>query len=348
MKAFFAIPGEISTPTGGYAYDRRMLSLLPGHGIAIEHFGLPGSFPNPPPDDVSSTRDSLASLPHDAVLIADGLAFGAFPEDLVRAIPCPIVALVHHPLAFEAGTPPARAAELEALERAALAHVRHVVATSAATARLLVERFDVPRHRLTVAMPGVESASRALGSNDGVLRLLSVGAISRRKGYHILVEALAGLAELPWHLTIVGALDRNIDMATELRGHIAGAHLSERITLAGAVDEAKLALAYAKADLFVMPSLFEGYGMVITEALARGLPIVSTSGGALAEVVPREAALVVEPGDAVGLRDALRRMLVTPALRAQKSAAAWALAGELPRWDETAATIANVLKEARG
>ncbi len=348
MKAFFAIPGETSTPTGGYAYGRRMLSLLPEHGVAVEHLGLPGSFPNPPPDDLSATVNCLAALPHEAILIADGLAFGAFPEEVVRAIPCPIVALVHHPLAFEAGTPPARAAELEVLERAALAHARHVIATSAATARLLVERFDVPRHRLTVAMPGAEPAPRALGSNDGVLRLLAVGAISRRKGYHVLVEALAGLAELPWHLTIVGALDRNIDMAAELRAHIAGAHLGERITLAGAVDETELALAYAKADLFVMPSLFEGYGMVITEALSRGLPIVSTRGGALAEVVPRDAALIVEPGDARDLREAVRRMLVEPALRASKSAAAWALAGELPRWSETAATIANVVKEARG
>jgi glycosyltransferase involved in cell wall biosynthesis len=341
----FAIPGDLGLPTGGYRYDREVLARLPAHGVAASFLPLPGSFPFPPEDDLAETRERLGLLGRDTVALIDGLAFGAFDAATLAALPARTVALVHHPLAHETGLSPETADTLRASERAALARARAVVATSRPTADLLAAEYGVPADRLTVAEPGVEPAPRAGGSGEPEPAILAVGAISARKGYGVLVNALAAIADAPWRMTIVGATDRNPDEARRLEALIAARGLSRRIALAGAVSEAELDRAYEGADLFVVPSLFEGYGMVVTEAIARGLPIVSTTGGALASVVPDDAALKVPPGDAGALAGALGIMLGDPRLRRAKAEAAWAMAGALPRWDDTAASVAAVIRE---
>jgi glycosyltransferase involved in cell wall biosynthesis len=160
------------------------------------------------------------------------------------------------------------------------------------------------------------------------------------------VQGLAMIADVPWTLTIAGAVDRSPDTARELREAIEKSGLSGRVSLVGELSDAALAEAYASADIFVMPSLFEGYGMVITEALARGLPIVSTTGGALVDVVPAEAALLVPSGDAAALANALKTMILDVSLRGSKAASAWNLSVDLPRWPQTTAVIACALKDA--
>ena len=321
MSLAFAIPGDLALPTGGYAYDRRLLEEWARMGIAARHIALPGSFPEPTEDDLDSTRELLSDA--GGPLLVDGLAFGALPESLAAALPGPLIALVHHPLALEAGLAPDRAAQLRAGETAALRHADAVVVTSPATKALLVAEFGVPAAKITVSEPGTDPAPRATGSAPGQpLSLLAVGSIIPRKGYDVLVAALADLADRDWHLTVVGALDRAPDTAADLRTQITETGLSDRITLAGAVPDVDLAKAYAGADLFVMPSLFEGYGMVLTEALARGLPILCTTGGAAAETAPDDASLKVLPGDVAALRQGLRVSIDDGAARRARADAA--------------------------
>jgi glycosyltransferase involved in cell wall biosynthesis len=342
----FAIPGDLASPTGGYKYDREVLARLPGLGVAVRHLALPGGFPHPDAGVLAASATMLATVPASDVILADGLALGALPGALLDAIRAPVVALVHHPLALEAGTPPARAAVLVDLERAALARAAAVVVTSPATAETLVRDYGVPDGAITVAVPGVDRAPRARGTRTPIT-LLAVGSISPRKGYDVLVDALATLTDLDWRLDLVGAADPASGLGEALDRQIAAAGLASRVTRRGALDTPSLAAAYDKADVFVMSSRYEGYGMVITEAIARGLPIVSTTGGALAGTVPREVSLKVAPDDAPALAAALRRMLGDSELRMQKSVASWLLADTLPRWEDTAATIAGVVAAAR-
>ncbi|MDP3319740.1 MAG: glycosyltransferase family 4 protein, partial [Bosea sp. (in: a-proteobacteria)] len=268
---------------------------------------------------------------------------GAFPEGIAAGLAGRVVALVHHPLGLETGLAPETARALLAREAAALRYARAVVTPSPAMKRLLAADFGVPAERITVASPGVDAAPRASGSSAGEpLHLLAVGAVVPRKGYDVLVTALAGLSDRDWRLTIVGATDRAIDTVAALVAQIEAAGLSARIRLAGAIGDAALAEAYASADLFVMPSLFEGYGMVLTEALARGLPIVCTTGGAAAETAPDDAALKVAPGDAAALAKAMASLIDAPARRRAMADAAWAAAEVLPRWRDTAAIVAGV------
>ena len=349
--AYFAIPGDITLPTGGYAYDREVLARLPAAGVAATHLALPGGFPDPSRDDLARTAQLVAGTPSGAVLLIDGLAYGAMPTELIDGFDRPIVALVHHPLCLEAGLAPARAEVLRALEIAALARARRVVVTSSMTARTLAADFGVPAVRITVAEPGTDAAARARGSRDGRgIQLLAVGSVVPRKGYDVLVRALeidAAAHGADWHLYIVGALDRSVATVDALHDQIARAGLGARIEVAGPKPREGLNDFYDHADIFVLASHYEGYGMVLAEALARGLPIVTTTGGAAAETVPDRAALKVSPGDPPALQQALRRLMDDADLRARLSDAAWAAGQHLPRWSDTAGTIAQVIKEVR-
>jgi glycosyltransferase involved in cell wall biosynthesis len=339
----FAIPGDLALPTGGYAYDRRLLAEWREMGVAARHLQLPGSFPHPDDADLAETGRAILAQPYDSVLLIDGLAYGAFPESIAAGLAGRVVALVHHPLGLETGLSPEQAAEFVRRESAALRHAAAIVVTSEATKRLLIADFAVPEERITVAEPGADPAPRAASSAAGEpMQLLAVGSLVPRKGYEVLIAALAGLAERPWRLTIIGAADRSPATAAALAAQIAEAGLSQRVRLAGAVDQPTLEAAYAGADLFVMPSLFEGYGMVLTEALARGLAILCTTGGAAAQTAPDEAALKVPPGDVAALRAGLARLIDDPDERRQRADAAWHVARALPRWRQTATIVAGV------
>jgi glycosyltransferase involved in cell wall biosynthesis len=342
MHAAFVIPGDLSLPTGGYAYDRRVLALLPAEGVTVQHVMLPGSYPDPSTADIQITLRTLAALPTDTVLLIDGLAYGAMPDSLVAAIRQPIVALCHHPLCLEEGLDASRQVVLKASETAALARARATIVTAPSTARTLTTDFDVPASRITVAEPGTDRARRATGTRNPT-QMLAVGSIVPRKGYSILVDALATLKDLNWQLMIAGPA-RDAGTAARLTRQIADAGLNERISFAGAVGDTALSGLYARADLFVMPSLFEGYGMVIAEAMARGLPIVCTTGGAAAETAPDAAALKVPPGDAPAFATAVRRALSEETLLTGMADASWRAGQNLPHWSDTARIIAGVLK----
>ncbi len=338
----FAIPGDIDMPTGGYGYDRRLLREWREAGIAARHLALPGSFPFPRAEDLAATEQLLAATAPDEVMLVDGLAYGAFPEALAKRFADRLVTLVHHPLALETGHSPEVAETLRRSETLALRHARAIVVTSPATKLTLEAEFEVPADKIAVAIPGTDPAPRAQGSgHNEPLHMLAVGSLIPRKGYGTLVEALTAIAGKPWTLTIAGSPDHAPATAAELRHGIARAGLSERVTLTGGIGTEKLAQLYDEADLFIMSSLYEGYGRVLTEALAHGLPIVTTLSGAGAEALPDAAALKVPPGDTAALAKALARLIDAPAERRQRADAAWAAAGDLTRWSETARIVAE-------
>ena len=343
--AVFAIPGDIDLPTGGYAYDRRVLALLPAAGVKVRHLRLPGSFPDPSAADLAATERLLAEVPREVVLLVDGLAYGAMPSDLIGRTQCRIVALVHHPLCLEAGLSEARRKELCGLETAALALAGEVIVTSPATAKTLQADFAVPQARITVAEPGTDTASRAKGTGKP-LQLLAVGSVVPRKALDILVRALAPWGDLDWRLSIVGPTDRSPEALALLQSAIAETGLQDRVTLTGPADQAGLNTYYDAADIFVMPSLYEGYGMVLAEAMARGLPIVCTTGGAAADTVPDRAGVKVPPGDVAAFSDAVGRLIGDPLLRRRMADASWTAGQTLPTWESTARRIAGVLRRA--
>jgi glycosyltransferase involved in cell wall biosynthesis len=348
MRAVLAVPGDPDTPTGGYGYDRRVAAELVRAGWTLERLRLPDAFPAPDTRALDEAYAALAAQPEGVPLLVDGLALGAMP-DVGAAIGTarPLVALVHHPLALETGLAAPRAAALRQTERRALACARRVVATSRATAATLAADYGVPASRIVVAPPGTDPAPRSRGSGGDAVALLSVGTLVPRKGHDRLVDALAGLRDARWRLTIVGDDTRDPRTADALRARIAAAGLADRIALAGAVDGATLDALWAGADAFVLASRHEGYGMAYAEAIARGLPVVGTTAGAIPEAVPAGAGLLVPPDDPGALRAALRTMVENRDARARLAAAARVAAAAQPRWADTAARVADALEQAR-
>ena len=270
-RVTFAVPGDLATPTGGYAYDRRVIAGLQTLGWQVDAIDIGDCFPRPNDVQRAVTRYVLGTTPPDAPLVIDGLAFGVMPDIAAELSKThAIVALVHHPLALETGVSVEEEAALKKSEREALTHARNVIATSASTAHILLTDYAVPTDKITVAEPGHDAVPQATGSNDEILRLLTVGSIVPRKGYDVLVAALAQLTDLPWHLTIAGDPSRDPKTAATLDAAIAKADLGQRVSLHGILTDEQLAAAYCASDIFVQASLFEGYGMAAASAIAHG------------------------------------------------------------------------------
>jgi glycosyltransferase involved in cell wall biosynthesis len=341
----FAVPGSLDQPTGGYAYDRRLIAALRALGCEVDVVDLGDGFPYPCAATRQGALALLRALPAGRPIVIDGLALGVLPEAAAALAPtCPLIALVHHPLALESGITAETAAALAASERTALASVRHVVTTSPSTRRVLIADYAVAPDQVTVVLPGIDAVAVSPRPRRDAVTLLAVGAVVPRKGYDVLVYALAGLTDLDWRLVIAGDRTRDRATADAVAAQIAAAGLGARVSMRGAVGDDELARLHAEADLFVLASRHEGYGMAFAEAINHGLPVVGTRAGAIPETVPAGTGILVEPDDAPALAAALRTMIGDARARETYAAAARAATANLPRWDTTARVFLAVLE----
>ena len=343
-QAYFLIPGDPDRRTGGTIYDRRIMAGLAALGWSVTLQRLDATFPAPAQAALAEAHDVLSGLPEKALVIIDGLALGAMPEAAAaHRGRLRLVGLVHHPLALETGLDEPERQRLYASEREALRHVRHVIVTSPSTAQALAS-YGVAAERCTVVSPGVDPAPLAAGSNCGEWVWLCAATLTPRKGHAVLFRALARLRDRRWRLRCAGGNTQDPAFAADLRTLAGELDLSGHIEWLGELETAALDAAYQQADGFVLPSFHEGYGMVLAEALARGLPIISTTAGAIPSTVPPDAGLLVPPGDETALAEALLRFMDEPALREQLAAGARAARQTLPDWPTVSARFARVLE----
>jgi glycosyltransferase involved in cell wall biosynthesis len=318
-------------PSGGNTFDRKVLRGLAEAGWAVYVH---------PVGSATELAAALARIPDGTVVLVDGLVASPAPDELVpEAGRLRLVVLMHMPLGTDA-------------ERAVLSAAAAVVTTSAWTRLTLLELYALPEDRVHVALPGTDAAELAPGT-AAAGALLSVAAVIPGKGHDILVEALAMLGGLRWHCVCVGSVRRDPAFATELHRRILDGGIDGRVRLAGAQTGDELARSYEAADVLVLPSRGETYGLVVTEALARGLPVVAADVGGVTEALGHGAGgmrpgLLVSPDDPPALRDALRAWLTDAALRRRLRRAAQERRATLGSWATTTSVLANVLTEAAG
>ncbi|MCC8244055.1 glycosyltransferase family 4 protein [Saccharothrix luteola] len=334
MTVHFVLPGGVddpASPSGGNVYDRRVIRALP----SVREIEVPGSWPQPRGAARSALSRALGGIPDGSVVVLDGLVACGVPEVVVpHADRLRLVVLVHLPLADETGLSPTLAARLDTAERQVLRAAHAVVATSPSAARRLTSHHGLAR--VHVVVPGTDPAPLATGT-DGVSRLLCVASLTPRKGHDVLVRALASVADLPWSCAFVGPVRSPVRDLVDRHG------LGSRVELRGPLSGPALDRAYATADLFVLASLAETYGMVVTEALARGVPVVASS-------VPDAlgaGGVLLPAGDVPGFSEALRRWLTDDGWRRELRGRAAARRRELSTWDETAVRLAEVLASLR-
>jgi hypothetical protein len=326
-------------PSGGNAYDRRVLDGLRTQGWTVTEHLVPGSWPRPDAAAMAGLAAVVASVPTGSVLLVDGIVASAAEAVLVPAADrLRLVVLVHLPLG---------ASHPEAAEGRVLTAATAIVTTSGWTRERLLDAYALAPGGVHVARPGVVRAVPASGSPDGK-RLLCVAAVTAQKGHADLVAALALVADLPWSCVLVGALTREPDVVDTVRRRLASSGLVERVQLRGALVGADLERAYAAADLLVLPSRLETYGMVVTEALAHGVPALATDVGGVREALGEAGGalpgLLVPAGSPEALAVALRCWLTDPGLRGRLRRHALARRDTLSSWAETARHVSAVLE----
>ncbi|MBR8743975.1 glycosyltransferase family 4 protein [Nocardiopsis sp. MG754419] len=335
MRIPFVVPNT-DTPSGGTLYDLRIDKA----GTRTRTVPVPGTWPRPDPAAVRSLERVLDAVPDGAPVLIDGLVACGVPEVVVaRTRRLRVVVVVHLPLARESGLPADEARDLDARERRVLRACAGVVATGAWAARHLREHHDL--RTVHVVPPGVDAASLAGGGRprpEGSAsspRLSCVASLTPRKGHRVLFQALEGLADLDWTCVCVGP-------GTPLTP------APERVRFTGPLHGSDLDAAYDRTDLLVLPSLAETYGMVVTEALARGIPVVASAVGGVPEALGQTPdhgvpGLLVPAGDPEALSGALRAWLTDPALRRRLRVAAHARRAGLADWSEAARALEEVL-----
>ncbi|MFI9817631.1 glycosyltransferase family 4 protein [Saccharothrix variisporea] len=336
MTWWFVVPAGVAdpaAPSGGNGYDRRVSAGLGARDVLVA-----GTWPQPSEASRRALDQALAQVPDGEVVLVDGLVACGVPEVVLpHARRVRVAVLVHLPLAEEVGLSPAVAARLDAAERECLRGVSAVIATGAGAAARVAERHGLGR--VHSVPPGVEPAAVASGT-DGVSRLLTVASVTPRKGHDVLARALATVLDHRWVWAVVGP--------TPDAGHLAAVReltsgFAERVEWVGPLVGGSWEREYERADLFVLPSWAETYGMVVTEALARAVPV-------MASAVPDALAgggLLLPSGDVEAWSGALRRWFESPELREELRGAASRRRGELSTWDETVKGVGAVLASLR-
>ena len=336
-------------PSGGNAYDRHVCRGLSALGWSVHEHSVPGCWPRHDAASFAALAGVVQRIPDDAVVLLDGLVASTAPEVLVpQARRLRLVVLVHMPLGHLPRDD--RADDAQGRERLVLSSAVAVVATSAWTRRRLLELYALRADRVHVAEPGVDAADLATGTAaEGAL--LCVAAVTFDKGHDLLLGALETVLDLSWQCVCVGRLDRDPAFVEGLRRRLLDGGLGDRVCFAGPRTGAGLDRTYAAADLVVLASRAETYGMVVTEALARGLPVVAAEVGGLTEALgygPNgiRPGLLVPPDDPAALGVALRAWLIDAELRGRLRRAARARRESLLRWSTTASVLAGVLAGA--
>lgn len=327
----FVVPVGIddpALPTGGNRYDRRVIDELRALGRIVNE--LPVVAPDLP--------EVLDGLPDGAIVLVDGLIGSEAPDSLVPAAKrLTLVVLLHMP--FAEAFPGLWSAEREVLTAAAA-----VVTTSEWARTWVIRNHGLAPERVRVATPGAESAPAARGTRAGN-ELLCLAAVTRAKGHDILLSALGEIADLDWRCTCAGSLVLEPDFVAGLRDLAARSGVGDRVRFTGPLSGDRLDDALMEADLLVSASRYEAYGMGVTEALARAVPVVVSDVGGHPEAVG-DAGVLVPPDDPDRLADALRQWLESPAERSRLQDAAATRRSTLDPWTTTAQRLADALDAA--
>jgi glycosyltransferase involved in cell wall biosynthesis len=345
------LPGWVDDPdrpSGGSRYDRRLATALVGLGWQVRDHGVPGPWPTRTGPGLAALTATLHEIPDGATVLVDGaVASGADDVLLPLTSRLTITLLVHLPF----GLVPDADQCVAMREGRVLRAADGVVTTSRWAADQVVSGYGVDPARVWVATPGADPAALTAGTSAGT-NLLCVAALTPLKGHDVLVAALRGLSDLDWTCTCVGPLDVAPAWWAAVRQGVADTHLTRRVGFTGPLSPEALDVRYAAADLLVVPSRHETYGMVVSEALARGIPVIAPDVGGVPEALgyhaPAGPGVLVPPGDPAALAAALRRWLTEPGHRSRLRAGARLRRSELAGWDATAqAVLAAVTGEPR-
>lgn len=358
MKLALVIYGSLDQCTGGYRYDHRLVRYLQTRGHLVRVFSQnPGGGPRRYLEDWRwGLARKLSSWKPDLIL-EDELNHASLVRTnrRLRASPgVPIVTIVHHLACSEkGGTPAGRIAKI--LERRYFSGVDGAIFNTSVT-REVVHRVigrDLPG---IVALPAtdlvmddVEEKQRRSPRRGGTFRLLTVGGLIGRKRLDAVIRATALLEDPRVELTLAGGTTVEPGTARRLRALARREGVAPQVRFLGEVDPATLRNLYVESDLLVLPSRYEGFGMVYLEAMAFGLPVIASAAGGARELVrPGVNGFLCPPGDAVDVARIVAYLRENPAVYRRVSVEALATARRHPSWEQSFAAAERWLRWLAG
>jgi glycosyltransferase involved in cell wall biosynthesis len=351
MKVGLVIYGSLETISGGYLYDRQLVGSLRARGDTVEIISLPWR------NYFAHLTDNLRfRLPADLdVLIQDELNHPSLLAANGRPHPYPVISLVHN-LRSREPRPAWQNSFYGWIEGRYLRSVDGFIFNSRAT-RQAVQALARDERPGIIAYPPTDRFGpglsleriRARSSEVGPLRLLFLANLIPLKGLHVLLQALEQMKDPDWSLEVVGALDRDPAYAKGMQRLASGPGLSPAVHFHGALDNGPLVERLTQAQVLVLPSSYEGFGIAYLEGMAFGLPAIATTAGAAGEIItdgvngyliPADdpVALAARLATLAGDRDLLGRLSVNALERYRQQ----------PKWEQTAQSVRSFLSKMAG
>jgi glycosyltransferase involved in cell wall biosynthesis len=354
MNIGLIIYGRLDTLSGGYLYDRKLVARLQEMGDTVEIISLPwdGYGRSLMHNSWFALQEQLRQAEFD-ILLQDELNHPSLfwlNKKLRGQIEYPIISIVHHLRCSEA-RPRWQNWLYRLVERRYLTSVDGFVFNSQTT-RQVVQSLVGDRQPHVVALPAGDRFQTALATaqievranKSGPLRLLFVGNLIPRKGLHNLLEAVAQLPQSDWQLDVVGDTVVSPRYTQQIQQTITKQNLGDNVTLHGPLNDEPLAEKMANSDLLVVPSSYEGYGIVYLEGMGFGLPAIAGKGGAAHEIITEGVdGFLVGDGETAVLAQHLRTLHHNRALLTKMSLAAHARFQTHPTWQQSMGQIHKYL-----
>ena len=303
MDVFFLLSGDINSLTGGHLYNRHMVEGLKQKGHRVKVLRLDESTILTHAIELKSSS-YFNTLPPGSCVLIDSLVLGNIPGALKKySEKLTFIGLIHLPLTYNP-LPGKNRKHIATREVKAMMFTRHLVVTGRFTLRMLMEA-GISHEKISLIEPGVENYPRKRYYADLPSVLLCISNYSQIKDQLLLVRAINKLRYNKWTLHMYGNTNTEKPYVTRLKSIIANKKMNDRILLHDSIDRNNISEAFLASDLFVLPSRFETYGMVLTEALAHGLPVVTTNSGNIPDTVPQTMGVFTEPGNLDSLVSAI-------------------------------------------
>ncbi|MFI2564393.1 glycosyltransferase family 4 protein [Paenarthrobacter sp. NPDC018779] len=328
MDIRLIVPGNVRHGSGGNKYNAKLAEHLEALGAAVETVAVDGDWPVGSPADRQRFADALDG---GTTVITDGLVASGVPDEVATAVGngARVWILSHMALA-----------DHKALEGKALAAATGVICPSNHAAGELRARHGHPR--IVIARPGTEAAGEASGSEPP--HIIAVAAMLPNKQQTLIVEALASLRDLPWTAALIGSRDADPGYAAGVRAAVERHGLEGRLAVTGELSGTPLERQWLAADLSLLVSTSESFGMVVVESLAHGVPVLVKEGtGAVEALGSSGAGQAVKITGPSELAEAIRAWLTDESLRTEWRHAAMTARHTLPGWDATARTVLDAL-----
>ena len=358
MHIGLVVYGDLERISGGNLYDRMLVDHFAGRGHEVEVVSLPlvdyeESLAH---NDDAAILERLTSAPFD-VMLQDELVHPSLyrvNETVAERLEgTPIVSIVHH-LRVDEDWPESERRRYREVEERYLRTVDAFVFNSQTTRESVEVLLGVkPLH--VVATPGgdrlpteIDRAAvheRSVRAADRERRFLFVGNVIPRKGLLTLIEALGSMEGSSFRLDVVGSETMDPGHAEEVRARIASHGLGERVHFHGVLSGDALVERFATSDVLVVPSTWEGFGIVYLEAMRFGLPVIAGAAGAADEIVRHErTGFLVQPGDVFGLSTWLSRLVDDGEMLTRLSITAFEAFAEHPSWEQSMTSVEAFLE----